>query len=70
MLMRFAGRYGYSNAVDIFNAASGSWSTAALSVARSDLAATSLPDQELAIFAGGAGMFFVVTNEITSCCMS
>jgi hypothetical protein len=29
------------------------WSTAALSVARYDLAATSLPDQGLAIFAGG-----------------
>jgi hypothetical protein len=42
-----------SNAVDIFNAASGSWSTAQLSVARLNLAATSLPNQGLAIFAGG-----------------
>ena len=32
------------------------WSTAALSVARYLLAATSLPDQGLAIFAGGLGM--------------
>jgi hypothetical protein len=39
--------------VDIFNASSGLWSTAALSVARYGLAATSLPDQGLAIFAGG-----------------
>jgi hypothetical protein len=43
-----------SDAVDIFNANSGKWSTAALSVARSFLAATSLPDQGLAIFAGGS----------------
>jgi hypothetical protein len=41
----------FSNAVDIFNVASGAWSTAALSVARECLAATSLPN--LAIFAGG-----------------
>ena len=44
-----------SNAVDIFNATSGLWTTAALSVARNDLAATSLPNQGLAIFAGGRG---------------
>jgi hypothetical protein len=68
--MRFAGSGFSSDAVDIFNAISGEWSIAALSVARADLAATSLPDQGLAIFAGGVGMFFVVTNEITSCCMS
>ena len=42
---------GYSNVVDIFNVASGAWTTAALSVARAFLAATSLPN--LAIFAGG-----------------
>jgi hypothetical protein len=53
MLMLLAGQSGPSNAVDIFNAISGSWSTAALSVARYYLAATSLPDQGLAIFAGG-----------------
>ncbi len=47
-----------SNVVDIFNVTSGAWSTAALSVARGYLAATSLPSQGLAIFAGGgqAGM--------------
>ncbi len=57
MLMRFADSTLRSNAVvDIFNAISGSWSTAALSVARVDLAATSLPNQGLAIFAGGVGM--------------
>jgi hypothetical protein len=60
MLMRFAvGRKGEliaSNAVDIFNAISGKWSTAALSVARYVLAATSLPNQGLAIFVGGTGM--------------
>jgi hypothetical protein len=46
---------GYSIAVDIFNVTSGAWSTAALSVARSDLAATSLPNVGVAIFAGGVG---------------
>jgi hypothetical protein len=56
MLMLLAGLYGYSMTVDIFNAKAGGWSTAALSVARSDLAATSLPDRGLAIFAGGIGM--------------
>jgi hypothetical protein len=39
--------------VDIFNASSGLWSTAVLSVARAMIAATSLPSQGLAIFAGG-----------------
>ena len=52
MLMRFAVGP-ISDAVDIFNATSGRWTTAALSVARADLAATSLPNQGLAIFAGG-----------------
>ena len=42
------------NTVDIFNATSGVWSTAALSVARQYLTATSLPNHGLAIFAGGA----------------
>ncbi len=44
----------YSNTVDIFNARSGIWTTAALSVARYLLAATSLPNDGLAIFAGGS----------------
>ena len=46
---------GASNAVDIFNAITGNWSTAVLSEARYYLAATSLPNQGLAIFAGGVG---------------
>jgi hypothetical protein len=44
---------GGSNDVDIFNVTSGAWSTAALSVARGWLAATSLPNFGVAIFAGG-----------------
>ena len=43
----------YSSVVDIFNVRAGTWSTAALSQARSNLAATSLPDAGVAIFAGG-----------------
>jgi hypothetical protein len=51
---------GFSNAVDIFDATSGRWTTAALSVARIFLAATSLPKQGLAIFAGGwTGLLFL-----------
>ena len=42
----------FFNTVDIFNASSGVWTIAALSVARAGLAATSLPNG-LAIFAGG-----------------
>jgi hypothetical protein len=42
-----------SNVVDIFDVRSGAWTTAALSVARSGLAATSLPNDGVAIFAGG-----------------
>ena len=40
-----------SNAVDLYNGASGTWSTAQLSVARNSLAATSVGN--VAIFAGG-----------------
>jgi hypothetical protein len=46
-----AGISGYSNAVDLYNGASGTWSTAQLSVARLRLAATSVGN--VAIFAGG-----------------
>jgi hypothetical protein len=46
--------------VDIFDARNGRWSTAVLSVARSALAATSLPNQGLAIFAGGTSAYFSV----------
>jgi hypothetical protein len=35
------------------------WSTAGLSVARSSVAATSLPNDGVALFAGGYGTFFV-----------
>jgi hypothetical protein len=52
-LMRCAEGANYSNAVDIFDATSGRWTTAALSVAGVHLEATSLPEQGLAIFAGG-----------------
>ena len=41
-----------SNAVDLYNGASGTWSTAQLSVARYHLAATSVGN--VAIFAGGS----------------
>ena len=41
-----------SNAVDMFNSASGTWSTAQLSVARRDFSATSVGN--VAIFAGGS----------------
>jgi hypothetical protein len=40
-----------SDAVDLYNSVSGTWSTARLSVARSDSAATSVGN--LAFFAGG-----------------
>ena len=42
---------GGSNAVDLYNSASGTWSTAQLSVGRYSLAATSVGN--VAIFAGG-----------------
>jgi hypothetical protein len=53
MLMRCVGEGGYSNVVDIFDATSARWTTAALSVPRGGLTATSLPKQGLAVFAGG-----------------
>jgi hypothetical protein len=53
MLMRCTDLGGYSNAIDIFNATSGLWTTAALRAGRRNLAAASLPKQGLAIFAGG-----------------
>jgi hypothetical protein len=52
---------GYDNAVssvvDIFNMTTGCWSTAALSQARSHLAASSLPNAGVVFFAGGASTF-------------
>ena len=49
--MRVTADDGSSNAVDLYNSASGTWSTAQLSVARSSRAATSVGN--VAIFAGG-----------------
>jgi hypothetical protein len=51
-LMRVTAGGEDSNAVDLYNSASGTWSTARLSVARHDLAATSVGN--VAIFAGGS----------------
>jgi hypothetical protein len=51
--MRFTAGGGSSNAADLYNSASGTWSTAQLSVARYYLAATSVGN--VAIFAGGQG---------------
>ncbi len=63
------------NTVDIFDAKSGLWSTAALSVARGYAAATSLPHQGLVIIAGGGGLFLVGISsgfgfEIALVCLS
>jgi hypothetical protein len=52
-LMPCAADGAYFSVVDIFNVTAGTWSTAALSQARDYLAATSLPDAGVAIFAGG-----------------
>ncbi len=49
--MRVTAGNGMSNAVDLYNSASGTWSTAQLSVARVYLAATSVGN--VAVFAGG-----------------
>ncbi len=51
--MRVTADGGYSNAVDLYNSASGTWSTAQLSLARRSLLATSVVN--VAIFAGGQG---------------
>jgi hypothetical protein len=53
MLMQGADGNIFSSAIDIFNASSGLWSTAVLSAPRKCIVATSLPNQGLAIFAGG-----------------
>jgi hypothetical protein len=54
-----------SNAVDIFHVTSGAWSTAAFSVARIRLAATSLLNLGIAIFAGGGGTCFSYSNFVS-----
>ena len=58
-----------SNAVDIFNVTSGAWSTAALSVGRYNLAATSLPNVGVAIFAGGGDTCSRVYFRIFASCV-
>ena len=68
-LMPCADGGSYSNAVDIFNVTSGAWSTANLSVARGDLAATSLPNFGVAIFAGGLGTCCRVYFRIFASCV-
>jgi hypothetical protein len=51
--------------VDIFNATNRQWTTAALSVATDGHAATSLPNQGLAIFAGGwIGAYVILFFEL------
>jgi hypothetical protein len=68
-LMPCAAVGGYSNTADIFNVTSGAWSTASLSVARQYLAATSLPDLGVAIFAGGQGTSCHVYFSVFECCV-
>ncbi len=58
--MSYAGSTGVVNTLDMFNVTSGMWTTAALSIARAYLAATSLPNDGLAIFAGGLGALYVL----------
>jgi hypothetical protein len=66
MLFTGSPNYKYQIVVDIFNAMTGKWSTANLSAARWWLAATSLPNQGLAIFAGGQSTSRVdIFNAIT-----
>ena len=60
-----AGGVVYFNVVDIFNVMMGAWSTAVLSQPRGDLAATSLPNAGVAIFAGG---FSTCCCVCLSCC--
>ena len=50
-----------SNVVDIFNVTAGTWTTAALSEARLNLAATSLPNAGLTICSGGQS---TLNNEL------
>jgi hypothetical protein len=59
------------DAVDIFHASTGKWSTARLSVARGNIAATSLPNLGVAIFAGGGGKLYDVFSYSCTlpCCV-
>jgi hypothetical protein len=62
---------GVSDVVDIFNFTAGTWTVAQLCSPRESLAATSLPDQGLALFAGGYGregtFSFRVFGSASSC---
>ncbi len=62
-----------STAVDIFNAATGNWSTASLSSPGEGLAATSLPNFGLAFFAGGfstlCDAFYSCGCSFDTCCL-
>ncbi len=51
--------------MDIFDAITGTWRTAQLSVLRDVLGTTSLPSQGLALFAGGQGT--LVLKSIVGC---
>ena len=57
LLIADSGSSTANDVVDIFDGSSGRWSTAALSGTRNSFSATSLPNQGLAIFAGGQGRF-------------
>jgi hypothetical protein len=56
-----------SNAVDLYNSATGMWSTAQLSVARAGLAATSVGD--VALFGGGASISAMCRGGVVDCCV-
>jgi hypothetical protein len=67
MLMRFADDFQVIHFVDIFNANNGMWAvrfSPDYGEARSDLVATSLPDQGLAIFAGGSTKGMHVSRDL------
>jgi hypothetical protein len=62
-----SGGQGVSSVVDIFHATTATWSTAALSDSRGFLVAASLPNEGLAMFAGGnSTTFFVIVVNFTS----
>jgi len=53
-----------SDVVDIFDGNANTWSTANLIIPRCFLAATSLPIQRLALFAGGEGLFQLLVHTL------
>ena len=69
-LMRTAADSAFSNAVDVYNGATGAWSTAQLSVARPLLAAVSVGN--VALFAGGGTngtWLFRDGGGVVDCCV-